>query len=100
MKEEFELVEWEGFEWDEGNLLKNWEKHKVSASECEQVFFNSPLISGADEKHSKQEHRHYAMGITDTKRKLFIAFTVREGLIRVISARDMSKNERKVFDKL
>ena len=100
MVEEFELVEWEGFGWDEGNLLKNWEKHRVSASECEQVFFNSPLISGLDEKHSRGEQRYYALGATDTGKKLLIAFTVKGKLIRVISARDISKNERKVFYEL
>jgi uncharacterized DUF497 family protein len=100
MAKEFELLKWEGFDWDEGNLVKNWEKHRVSASECEQVLFNSPLVAGLDEKHSNREPRYYALGITDAKRRLFIAFTVRKKLIRVISARDMSQKERKVFDKL
>jgi uncharacterized DUF497 family protein len=95
----FEIMNWEGFDWDEGNLAKNWEKHRVSASECEQVSFNSPLIAGLDEKHSNRELRYYALGITDGKRKLFIAFTVRQKLIRMISARDMSQKERKAFNK-
>jgi uncharacterized DUF497 family protein len=99
MAEAIELLQWEGFDWDEGNLLKNWEKHRVSASECEQVFFNSPLIAGLDEKHSSREPRYYALGITDAKRRLFIVFTVRNKLIRIISARDMSRKEREVFDK-
>jgi uncharacterized DUF497 family protein len=89
-----------GFEWDEGNLLKNWEKHKVSGSECEQVFFNRPLVTLPDWAHSHVEPRFYALGQTDAARCLFIAFTVRNDLIRVISARDMSRRERKVFDKL
>ena len=100
MAKVFELLKWEGFDWDEGNLVENWEKHRVSASECEQIFFNSPLVAGLDEKHSDREPRYYALGITDAKRRLFIAFTVRRKLIRVISARDMSQKERKVFDKL
>ena len=95
----FELLKWEGFDWDEGNLVKNWEKHRVSASECEQLFFNSPLVAGLDEKHSKREPRYYALGMTDAKRRLFIVFTVRDKLIRIISARDLSRKERKVFDK-
>ena len=99
MAKDFELVEWEGFDWDEGNLIKNWEKHRVSAVECEQVFFNSPLVAGLDVTHSNREPRYYALGITDGKRTLFLAFTVRNKLIRVISARDMSKKERKVFEK-
>jgi len=100
MADDFELIKWEGFDWDEGNLLKNWEKHRVSASECEQVFFNNPVVAGLDKTHSKHEARYYGLGITDAKRKLFISFTVRENLIRVISARDMSRKERKVFEKL
>jgi uncharacterized protein len=99
MKSHFEVADWEGFEWDEGNLLKNWEKHRVSASECEQVFFNRPLVAGLDKKHSQSGSRYYALGITDAKRKLFIVFTIRKKLIRVISARDMNKKERKVFEK-
>lgn len=93
-----EFLGWEGFEWNEGNLLKNWEKHGVSASECEQAFFNSPTIVELDEQHSERESRYYSLGITDIGRRLFISFTVRNRLIRVISARDMSRKERKVFD--
>jgi len=99
MGDNFTFLDWEGFDWDEGNLLKNWEKHGVSASECEQIFFNNPLIAGMDQKRSKREPRHYALGITDAKRRLFVAFTIRKKKIRVISARDMSRKERKVFDK-
>ncbi len=86
-----------GFEWDEGNLKKNWIKHKVSYSECEQIFFNQPLIIGDDFKHSKKEERMYALGQTDAGRLLFVVFTVRKTLIRVISARDMHAKERKVY---
>ena len=99
MVKNIEFLGWEGFEWDEGNLLKNWEKHGVSASECEQVFFNRPMIAGLDEQHSERESRYHSLGITDTGRRLFISFTVRNKLIRVISARDMSRKERKVFDR-
>jgi uncharacterized DUF497 family protein len=88
-----------GFEWDDGNLLKNYEKHRVSAPECEQVFFNKPLITGSDKKHSQKEVRFYALGQTDAGRPLFVVFTVRESLIRVISAREMNKKERKVYSK-
>jgi uncharacterized DUF497 family protein len=86
-----------GFDWDEGNLLKNWEKHGVSASECEQVFFNCPLVTGLDAAHSGAEMRFYALGQSDSGRYLFIVFTVRNDLIRVISSRDMNRKERKVY---
>ncbi len=88
-----------GFDWDEGNKEKNWEKHKVLASECEQVFFNQPLIVLDDNKHSSMEKRYFSLGKTDNDRKLFIVFTVRKGLLRVISARNMSIKERKIYEK-
>ncbi|MHB1390117.1 MAG: BrnT family toxin [Thermoleophilia bacterium] len=87
----------EGFQWDKGNLLKNWEKHEVSASECEQIFFNQPFVVAEDKKHSAKEGRFFALGQTDTGRLLFIVFTIRGNLIRVISARDMNSKERKVY---
>lgn len=83
-----------GFEWDKGNLIENWEKHGVTAPECEQIFFNKPLVTGSDEKHSQQEARFHSLGQTDTGRLLFVVFTVRNNLIRVISARDMNQKER------
>ena len=93
------IIKCTGFEWDEGNLLKNREKHGVSAPECEPVFFNKPLITGSNKKHSQQETRFFALGQTDTERLLFVVFTIRNGLIRVISARNMNRKERKVYEK-
>ena len=91
------LKECVGFEWDAGNSEKNWFSHQVTKSESEQIFFNQPLFIGDDEKHSKIEVRYYALGKTDDERKLFIVFTIRKNFIRVISARDMSKKEKKVY---
>lgn len=98
MGDVYEFGEWEGFDWDEGNLVKNWVKHRVSASECEQVFFNRPLVAGLDQAHSRTEARYHALGVTDAGRPLFVVFTVRGNRIRVISAREMNRRERKVFD--
>ncbi|MAZ78247.1 MAG: hypothetical protein CMF39_06170 [Legionellaceae bacterium] len=88
-----------GFDWNKGNANKNWHRHGVTLIECEQVFFNQPLLLGDDDRHSVSEKRYYALGITNLERRLFIAFTIRSKLIRVISARDMSKKERKVYEK-
>lgn len=84
----------EGFDWDEGNLQKNWERHQVTPWECEQAFFNRPLVVADDEAHSSQETRYYVLGQTDAGRLLFLVFTMRRSRIRVISARDMSRKER------
>lgn len=93
------LRECVGFEWDEYNMKKNWEKHNVTPVECEQIFFNNSLIIAADIKHSKAESRYYALGKTDRDRKLFIAFTIRKSKIRVISSRNMSRKEREDYEK-
>ncbi len=87
-----------GFQWDEANTNKNWIGHQVSHFECEEVFFNEPILLFDDDKHSQIEARFYVLGQTNSDRKLFIVFTVRGDKIRVISARDMSKRERKIYD--
>jgi len=86
-----------GFEWDEGNLDKNWCLHQVTNGECEELLFNLPLIIASDTKHSQQEPRFYGLGRTDTNRWLFIAFTIRNELIRVISTRDMNDRETRKY---
>lgn len=86
-----------GFEWDEWNGPKIWEKHAVSQAECEQVFFNEPLIVAEDIKHSDEEQRYYVLGVTDQARELFLVFTMRKYQIRVITSRDMNRKERKVY---
>lgn len=91
------MPDFEGFDWTGGNAEKNWDRHQVSPLEVEQVFFNSPLLAGEDEAHSQQEKRLFALGQTDEGRELFIAFTIRGRKLRVVSARDMSRRERKVY---
>ena len=93
-----DLAKCTGFQWDDGNLGKNWEKHRVSDEETEEIFFNDPLVADTDEGHSKKERRYFALGQTDNGRRLFVAFTIRRTLIRVISARDMTRRERKVYE--
>lgn len=92
------LKEYEGFDWDKGNINKNYEKHKVRDIECEEVYFNLPLIIADDQKHSIKEPRYYVLGRTEANRYLFISFTIRKKSIRVISARDMNKKERKIYE--
>ncbi|MFC1795866.1 BrnT family toxin [Pseudomonadota bacterium] len=95
-----DLTKITSFEWDEGNVRKN-EKHGVSMAEAEQVFFNTPLLVLADIKHSRRELRFHALGKSDNVRLLHITFTLRhaEEKIRVISARDMHRKERAIYEK-
>ena len=86
----------EGFQWDEANASKNWTRHQVSQTEAEQVFLNRPVVvAGA---RTGIEARWFAFGRTDGGRRLTVVFTIRRPLIRVISARAMSRPERKSYD--
>ncbi|MBN4054663.1 BrnT family toxin [Nitrospira defluvii] len=89
-----------GFDWDEGNKNKNFLKHRISNSECEQIFFNEPLIILDDAKHSKKERRYAAFGFTDENKKFTVVFTMRSNRIRIISARTINKKERAFYEKL
>jgi uncharacterized DUF497 family protein len=88
-----------GFEWDESNTHKNWERHRVSPEEAEDLFFNEPLVVRSDIRHSRREKRYYALGQTSNGRYLFVAFTIRRSLVRVISVRDMNRRERDAYVK-
>jgi len=86
-----------GFEWDKGNDQKN-AKHGVSPAEAEQVFPNEPLVVLDDLKHSDAEQGFHALGQTSEGRLLHITFTLRIGKIRIISARDMHRKERSIYE--
>jgi hypothetical protein len=91
------LAKCTGFEWDKHNSGKIRTKHDVTPVEGEQVFFNIPVIAGDDVKHSKMENRFYVLGQTDSGRLLFMVFTVRNDKLRVISARELNRKERRVY---
>lgn len=88
-----------GFEWDEGDARKN-EKHGVSQSEAEQMFFDPRLLMAPDSRHSKPEPRLHALGSTIEGRVLHVTFTLRADatLIRVVSARDAHRKERQIYE--
>ena len=67
-----------GFQWDDGNIDKNFIAHGVENWECEQVFFNEPLLVLDDPRHSTAEKRWAVLGRTDGGRLLTVIFTVRE----------------------
>ena len=87
----------EGFEWDAGNSDKNWLRHEVRQAEAEQALLNRPLVLAVALKHGAKESRFVAFGRTDAARQLAVVFTVRANRVRVISARPLSRAERKVY---
>lgn len=102
------LVEWIllqnqfQFEWDQGNQSKSYVKHKVTTEEIEELFMLNEAIRtlGAQTSPIVSEPRFGLLGITKKGRHLFVCFTLRGAGIRVISAREMSKKERKLYAEL
>jgi uncharacterized DUF497 family protein len=96
---EFEdlLARLNGFEWDAGNADKNWLRHDVRQAEAEQALLNAPLVVQANVAHPRAEPRFIGLGHTDAGRLLTVVFTARGTRIRVISARPMSRAERKIY---
>jgi hypothetical protein len=90
-----ELIE---FQWDSGNSHKN-EKHKVVKTEIEEAFNDHNKVMSPDHKHSKSEQRYILLGKSKKKRLLYIMFTVRKGIVRVISARDINKKGVYLYEK-
>lgn len=88
------------FEWDSGNIDKNYSKHGITPKETEEVFVNEDAIVLPDIKHSKKEKRRVIVGKTFEKKYIFIVFTIRKERVRVISARKMHKEEVEKYEKI
>ena len=86
------------FDWDKGNIDKNFVKHNVTNREAEEVFEDSPKFIFKDEKHSQVEERYGLYGGTKAGRLLFVVFTIKKEKVRIISVRDMSQKERRVYE--
>ncbi|HZB88766.1 MAG TPA: BrnT family toxin [Terracidiphilus sp.] len=97
MGEKDPLAAWIGFDWDENHIAKNWDRHRVTPEEAEDIFFHDPFVLRSDQAHSAGEKRYFALGQTGKGRRLFAAFTVRRKRIRVVSVRDMSRRETEEY---
>ena len=86
------------FEWDAGNSGKNEALHGVSNQEAEEVFFDPTGFLFEDAGHSGVERRAGLLGETQGGRRLTVIFTLRHDSVRVISARDMSRKERRTHE--
>ncbi|MBI3290070.1 BrnT family toxin [Candidatus Microgenomates bacterium] len=96
MAASFDFSKTTGFEWDKANI-EHIKKHDINYRECEEAILSEPLITNNDETHSQIEERFRAYGKTNNKRLILIIFTIRNNKIRVVSARDQSRKERKEF---
>ncbi len=96
MKSQNDLSDFEGFEWDEGNI-KHIIKHDIGPKECEEIFVNKPFLLSEDKEHSQTEKRFQVLGRTNGGRLIFLAFTIRNKKIRAVTARNQNKKERIIF---
>jgi uncharacterized DUF497 family protein len=94
----FDVESLSGFDWDDGNIYKNEALHNISYKFIEEVFFNEPLLIIEDFEHSDNECRCVVYGMDNKNNKIMVVFTIRNELIRVISARNMTKQEKKFYE--
>ena len=86
------------FEWDTGKAEVNLKKHKVAFAEASSVFADTLGITIYDPDHSKDEERYITIGHSHQGRTLLVAHTDRGDRIRIISARELTKTERKAYE--
>jgi uncharacterized protein len=87
------------FEWDDDKAKVNLKKHKVSFDEASTVFGDALAKIFSDEKHSSEEIREIIVGHSILDRLLLVSFTERgRDVIRIISARVATRNERKSYE--
>ena len=86
------------FEWDENKAELNLKKHKISFHEAATIFGDSLALTFDDPDHSVGEYRLITFGLSRFNRLLVVSHTQREGKMRIISARPMTKQERKIYE--
>ena len=86
------------FEWDEPKAKKNLKKHGISFHEAGTVFADPMAITYHDPDHSEKEHRFLSLGMSQFNHLIVVAHTDRDGKVRIISARAMTKRERKIYE--
>jgi uncharacterized protein len=90
------------FSWDAPKAISNYEKHGVSFEEAASVFSDPDALDWEDVEHSASEQRSKRLGISSAGCVLLVVYTIRrvrhgEEAIRIISARQASRKERKAY---
>ncbi len=86
------------FEWDFAKAESNLEKHGVSFAEAMTIFGDAREVTIPDPDHSEGEFRFLSLGCSSQGRILVVAYTEREGRIRLISAREAAPKERRRYE--
>lgn len=85
------------FEWDENKNQINITKHGINFQEASTAFGDPMALDFDDPDHSLGEYRLLLLGMTITQRHVVISYTEREDQIRIISAREMTRNEKRIY---
>jgi uncharacterized DUF497 family protein len=86
------------YEWDEEKAATNLQKHGVSFEEAATAFTDPLYIDFYDPDHSVEEHRYLLIGLSTSGRLLIVAYTERDEVVRLISAREVTSSERKAYE--
>jgi uncharacterized DUF497 family protein len=86
------------FEWDEEKAAVNERKHGISFAEAATLFADPLAAIFDDPDHSLEESREIIIGHSDRRRLLVVGFTERERAIRIISAREATRRERRDYE--
>ena len=86
------------FEWDDNKALRNLSKHGVSFDEAKTVFDDPLYVDFYDPDHSDDEERYLIVGKSNRGQLLIVSYTERKDSIRVISARKVTRSERKAYE--
>ena len=87
-----------GFQWDVHQATANMSKHGVSFDKAASIFLDEQALSGSDPDHSLGEARYITFGVSKLGRLLTVSHTHRPGTIRIISARRVTRTERKIYE--
>jgi len=86
------------FEWNEDKAAQNLRKHKVSFAEAATVFGDPLGVTVPDPDHSSEEDRLITVGLSIRSRLLIVSHCDLDDRVRIISARRLTRTERKVYE--
>jgi uncharacterized DUF497 family protein len=87
------------FEWDPAKARTNMKDHAVPFNEASTVFDDEMGITVFDPDHSESEDRFILFGRSATNRILLVVHTDKLDVVRIISARELTRNERNKYEK-
>lgn len=90
------------FEWDENKNEINKRKHGISFETAREVFYDDDAVLFDDPDHSVGEERFLIIGMTESVKKICIVshcYRDADNVIRLISAREATKNEKNVYQR-